>query len=141
MTIRRFRVNVEGLGDLVGLVFDRGEPELEAFLTGRSVPDRPYVTTTAGTSEDEQPRPVGRPSFDSLLDQIVTRLAPEIGACNSLRSAARLVQRTLAADLDADMIPSLSTVERFITRARQNQQQKPQQNSTRARMAGTGGDQ
>ena len=142
MTIRRFRVNVEGLGDLVGLLFDGGEPELDAFLTQRRVPDCPYVaTTTAATSEDEHPRPVGRPSFDATIARAVAALGEALNLGSSLSARSRLVLRHLVqSGVAPELIPSSRTVECFLAKhSRGNSRNKSRRKSARATMGSTGG--
>lgn len=143
MNYYRFDFVIAG-SRLFGLAF-ASERELEAFLAGSGAVLAKTLSPATRLQVDEEPGPRGRPSFDELLGNAVDALGAEIDRCATLRSAARLVQRAMARDGDANSVPSSKTIERFLAEHRprrakgQKGAQKWGQKSKDARISRNGG--
>jgi hypothetical protein len=114
VSARRFRLEVAGEVK-VGLAFD-SDVELEEFLAGRGLVGTVTEPASAARKQaDAEPRPRGRPPFDDVIAAAVTTLGAEIDRVDTLRAAAGLVQRAIAAAGAApDAVPSTKTIERFL---------------------------
>jgi hypothetical protein len=118
MAVRRYRTEIYG-EVRVGLEFD-SDAELEAFLIGRS-PIANHATRPAPKLDDEQEvRPVGRPSFRDVIDAAIDALgASALDARLPLRARARLVAKQIAKAGSADEVPAPRTIEyRIAARSR-----------------------
>ena len=131
------RFTIQVLGETLHGVAFQTETELDALLACRRVTPE-SVPMPSSTVPLEAHRSLGRPRFDALIDDTVSRLTTEIGRCASLEQAALLVQRAIAiATTDPNSVPSTKTIKRRLPRARalgQKSGQKSGQKATRAKI-------
>ncbi len=116
MTVAPITLTIAG-ETIYGVAFS-SEQERDAFLAGRGVPlDMPMATADRECKASGEPRPVGRPSFDSLIAEACATLGVQVwDARRPLAARARSVLRHLADLHDPKQIPGLATVKRYLNK-------------------------
>lgn len=135
------RFKLELAGQMIHGVAFATEAELEQFCGARGL--EIASTTAPADPPANQPRPRGRPSFDSTIAAAVAELEPQLAGCGSNVSArARLVLRHLASNHAAEDLPKTGAVRAFLAERAavvKNSAEKSANKSKRARIRRTGG--
>lgn len=145
MSARRFKLEIDGC--MFFCAAFESERDLDALLAGRlAISSGVNLSSAPGPAGLDWPprikpeRPVGRPSFDSVLADAVQAL--QLDPAQSLAERTRRVLRHLAETCEASEIPGTRTVERYLAEqqpVRQKSRQKSRQKPLSAKLATTGG--
>ncbi|MHB8816559.1 MAG: hypothetical protein ACYDAE_25305 [Steroidobacteraceae bacterium] len=138
MTIRRFKLTFEDDGsEFFCAAFESQGAREQALARHAEI----QAAVEAPEQIGAEPRPRGRPSYESLIASAVEDLGARLDQRASLAERVRRVLRHLAETCEASEIPGTRTVERYLAEqpVRQKARQKSRQNSARAKLATTGG--
>ncbi len=125
-------------GEVSWCVAFESEAERRAAMRGEPPRTCPSQLSCEAAELPADPRPRGRPSFDSLLDAAVEAVGPELARMSTLADRARHVLKHLAQSCEDPLeIPSRDTVERYLRQRepRQKGRQKSRQKSEVAKLS------
>jgi hypothetical protein len=130
--VRRFKLTFEDDGSEFFCAAFESEGAREQALSGAAL-----APPTAPERIETEPRPRGRPSYESLIGAAVEALGTQLDPQTSLAERVRRVLRHLAETCEPSEIPGTRTVERYLAEqpVRQKARQKSRQNSAGAKLA------